>query len=395
MTVGGASATVSARVEDIISRATTQTGLDDFGGDSWREGLEVLVRAADTEGRFLDGADAAFYDSLVLPLINRLQVEDWYRRYPEIDEQEVRVELLGVGFPRTGSTALSHLLAEDPAFRVLRHWEQSVPCPPPGLSAEDDHARLAAARSMIDAGNQYMAPRFRAMLPQSASGPIEDHDLMAMEFTAQSFLVHAHVPSYAEWFAHRDMEPTYRYEKRVLKLLQWKTPEKVWRLKSPTHTMFLEAYEAVFPDARFVQTHRDVSKVLPSVSDLYVTLLEGTNHIDPVDVGELNMQQWSYALERMIAFRADPDRNAKFFDIGFEQFQADPIGEIRRLYVWLGDDLTEDCVQRMLAWRADNPKDKHGSHEYDGAQFGITDEALATRFGAYRDRFGPLLSAGR
>jgi hypothetical protein len=221
---------------------------------------------------------------------------------------------------------------------------------------------------------------------------MEDHDLMALEFKAQVFLVSARIPSYADWFAHCDMEPTYRYEKRVLKLLQWKTPEKVWRLKSPTHTMFLEAYEKVFPEARFVQTHRDVSKVLPSVCDLYYTLLSmGNPDIDPGYVGELNMSQWGIALDRMLEFRRDPARDARFLDIGFTQFQSDPIAEMRRLYDWLGDELTQDTIDRMLAWRADNPKDKHGAHTYDGAQFGITEDALAARFGAYRDRFGALL----
>jgi hypothetical protein len=230
------------------------------------------------------------------------------------------------------------------------------------------------------------------MLPQSSTGPMEDHDLMALEFTAQYFLVSAHIPSYAEWFENRDMEPTYRYEKRVLKLLQWKTPEKRWRLKSPTHTLFLEAYEKVFPEARFVQTHRDVSKVLPSVSDLYYTMLQiGNPSTDPLYVGELNMHQWGLALDRCLEFRNDPARDAKFFDIGFTEFQADPISGIRKLYDWLGDDLAADAVDRMLEWRADNPKDKHGKHEYDAMQFGITDDALEKRFGEYRKRFAPYL----
>jgi len=135
-----------------------------------------------------------------------------------------------------------------------------------------------------------------------------------------------------------------------------------------------------------------VSKVLPSVCDLYDTLLQMADPgIDPAYVGELNMAQWGVALDTMLAFRQDPTRDAKFFDIGFTTFQADPIAEIRRLYEWLGDDLDDATVDRMLAWRADNPKDKHGRHEYDGAQFGITDGALASRFGRYRERFGALL----
>ncbi len=391
MSTGAASPTVAARVEDIIGKARAETGLEDFGGDSWREGLEVLVRSAEREARFNDFGSESFLASLVRPLVNRLKIEYWYSRHPEIDEQDVRVELLGVGLPRTGSTALSHLLAEDPAFRNLLIWEETAPCPPPGLSPEDDEARMAGARTMVTMGHEHAAARLRSMLPQSANGPMEDHDLMALEFKAQYFLVSAHIPSYADWFAHCDMEPTYRYERRVLKLLQWKTTQKVWRLKSPTHTMFLDAYEKVFPDARFVQTHRDVSKVLPSVSDLYFTMLTAGNDVDPVAVGELNMEQWSIALDRVLAFRRDPVRDAKFFDLGFAQFQADPVAEIRRLYQWLGDELTDETVERMVAWRADNPADKYGKHHYDGAQFGITDEALAARFGAYRERFGPLL----
>lgn len=387
-----ASVSVAARVTELIDDAKRQTGLDDFGGDSWREGLEVLVRAALTEARFNDYGEQSFFASVVKPLVNRLQIEDWYRRHPEIDDQDVEIELVGVGFPRTGSTALSHLLAEDTAFRNLRVWEETQPCPPPGVSPEDDAARLAAAEMAVNMGQDYMAERLRSMLPQSPTGPMEDHDLMALELTAQYFTVWAHIPTYADWFAHHDMEPTYRYEKRALKLLQWKTPEKRWRLKSPTHTLFLDAYEKVFPEARFVQTHRDVGKVLPSVSDLYFTMLQpGNPETDPVYVGELNMEQWGIALDRCLAFRSDPARDAKFFDMGFGAFQADPIGEIRALYRWLGDELTDETVARMEAWRADNPRDKHGRHEYDAAQFGITDDALAKRFGAYRERFAAYL----
>ena len=86
---------------------------------------------------------------------------------------------------------------------------------------------------------------------------------MALEFKAQYFLASARLPSYADWFLDCDMEPTYRYERRVLKLLQWRSPPNRWQLKSPTHTLFLDAFEAVFPETRFVMTHRDIGNVLP------------------------------------------------------------------------------------------------------------------------------------
>ena len=214
---------------------------------------------------------------------------------------------------------------------------------------------------------------------------------MSLEFKAQVFLTAAWVPSYGDWFLDCDMEPMYRYELRVLKLLQWKCPPNRWQLKSPTHTLFLDTFAKVFPEARFVMTHRDVSKVLPSVSDLYVTLLQmGSDDIDPVAVGELNMQQWGTAIDRVLAFRAS-GRDDAFYDIGFTPFQADPIAEITGLYDWLGRELTPATEARMRAWSADNPRDKHGSHQYDGAEFGLTDERLAERFGAYRERFRAYL----
>jgi hypothetical protein len=147
VTLDAANVTVSNRIQDLIGRAQSQTGLDVFGGDSWREGLHVLVTSAETEGTFNDYGQSSFYDSLVRPLVTRLHVEDWYRRFPEIDDQEVEIELLGVGFPRTGSTALSHLLAEDRRFRTLRNWEESAPCPPPGVSPEDDEGPWSSSRS--------------------------------------------------------------------------------------------------------------------------------------------------------------------------------------------------------------------------------------------------------
>ena len=103
------------------------------------------------------------------------------------------------------------------------------------------------------------------------------------------------------------------------------------------------------------------------------------------------MQQWSIALERCLAFRDDPGRDARFFDIGFSQFQADPVTEVAKLYRWLGDDLTEESVEKMLAWRAENPKDQHGPHDYDGADFGISEESLKRQFGAYHKRFARYL----
>src|SRR3974390_3060579 len=115
---------------ELIATATAQTGLDEFGDDSFREGLERLVRSLRDEARLNAAGESFIYPRLVGHLRTRLEIEDWYRRHPEIDEVTNTAPLFGLGLPRTGSTALSFLLAQDPSVRYLNQWESSHPRPP-------------------------------------------------------------------------------------------------------------------------------------------------------------------------------------------------------------------------------------------------------------------------
>ena len=138
--------------DDLIAAAVAATGLDDFGDDSFREGLEILVRALRDEADLNAAGEAVLYPRIVDHLGQRLQVEDWYRRHPEIGDVEIDVPLFGLGLPRTGSTALSFLLAQDPGVRFLRMWESGAPCPPPSTVAGDDPASRPRPHSWAAAG---------------------------------------------------------------------------------------------------------------------------------------------------------------------------------------------------------------------------------------------------
>ena len=122
-------------VATLVAAARERVGYDDFGDDTWREGLGVLVRALSTEGDLSATGEHVFADQIVGYLANRLEIERWYASHPEIDEQEIVAPLFGLGLPRTGSTALSFLLASDRSRRSLRTWEASTPCPPPETAA--------------------------------------------------------------------------------------------------------------------------------------------------------------------------------------------------------------------------------------------------------------------
>jgi Sulfotransferase family len=376
-----------SKSDQLMQRAQAATSLQDFGEGSFREGLDILVAAVEREARLTERGRAGFEMQIVDLLARRLQVEHWYRLHPEIDEQEIVAPLIGLGLPRTGSTALSCLLAEDPAVRSIRNWEAESPCPPPETATEHTDPRIEVANRMVLKRNE-MFPRKMTMLPSSATAPTECQTYMGYGFKSQLFQALWCVPSYTEWLNHKaDLVPAYRYVKRVLKLLQWRCPPTRWRLKNPGHILFIGALDRVFPDARYYMTHRDVGKVIPSVADLYYELMRASSdEVDKAYLGAMNTDWCRLGMQRLIEFR-DAGNDSRFFDIHFAAFQKDPLAAIAQLYAFLGEEFSAEARARMQAWRDNTPRDKHGEHTYDAADFKIDLQRLRGQFRFYSERF--------
>jgi hypothetical protein len=378
----------------LVDAACERAGADDFGDDTWREGLDVLVRSLRTEAALNELGVGALTDQIVGHLVNRLEVERWYARHPEIDDQQIVAPLFGLGLPRTGSTALSFLLAQDPARRSLRSWEAGAPCPPPETATEHTDPRIAEAQAGIDLTNA-LFPGFAGMLPTSATGPQECLLVMALDFRSQIFEAMAHIPGYSAWLLACDMTPAYRYHRRVLKLLQWRCPPDRWWLKTPAHMHSIDALDAVYPDARFVMTHRDVGKVLPSVGALYdsfSTVL--SDRRDPLAIGAAGVELWRCALERLLEFRDRGGNEDRFHDLSFASVQRDPLAEVARLYAELGDDLTPDARRRMQDWWTESSRHRPGPQSYRPETFGLDLAAVREEFAFYHQRFDVPLEHG-
>jgi hypothetical protein len=150
----------------------------------------------------------------------------------------------------------------------------------------------------------------------------------------------------------------------------------------------LDFLDRVFPDARFVMTHRDPTEVLLSVADVYADIIGGfTDHLDKRYLGELNVKQWSIGMDRAVKFR-DGGAEHRFFDIDFRAMQADPIGEVRRLYQWLGEPVTDEFETRMRAWWAANAENREPHTHADPQSFGLDLNAIRPLFANYIERWG-------
>ena len=381
----------SAKV--LQDRAREQTGFDSFGCPSYQEGLDRLLWSLAHEARFSEFGRAAHEAQIIETLSQRLQIEHWYLQHPEIDDEEIVAPLIGLGLPRTGSTAFASLLGEDTSARSLRTWEVISPVPPPEKATEHTDPRIEQARKVIAQLDSF-APRLRTMLPSSPTAPQECHSFMAYDFKSHAFASQAHIPSYMHWLLHEaDLVPTYAYLKRTLKLLQWRCPNGRWRLKNPSHILFIAALDKVFPDAMFWMTHRNIASVIPSCADLHYELTQGyTETCDKAFIAQSNTEVWEIGMRRLLAFR-NAGNEGRFIDIYFEDFQRDPFPGMERLYAFLGEEFTAETRERMAAWRANTPRGQHGNHTYDIAEFSIDLDRLGKTFEFYHARFGGLTAS--
>jgi len=372
--------------EELIAQARERTGLDEFGDPVFREGLDVLCDAL-AAAPLSDLGRMVWRGRLHGHLVSRLRVVDWLERHPATLALEVPAPIFVVGLPRTGTTALSHLLAQDPDTRSLRVWESAQPVPPPETASEHDDPRIAEAEQGLAAMHQF-SPQLAAMHEDTATGPTENHDLLGMSFRTLHFEGMAWIPRYVDWWLACEMQPAYRFMKSALQLLQSRCGPARWHLKSPPDSLFLDAVLAVFPDARFVMTHRDPASVLGSVCSLIHTFhgLTGAPG-DPKLLGRAEHDVWVLAMRRLLAVRARVG-DARFADVRFHELVADPVRTIARAYQQIGVPFTSAAEQRIAAHAAAHPRGRLGEHRYRLEDWGLDRAGVHAAFAFYTDRCG-------
>jgi hypothetical protein len=368
-------------LEALLADAMEQTGLDDFGPGDFRVGLAALLEsyAADTD---LDpSTDGDVADDLRRRLVNRLEVEAWYADHPEIDDLPVLGPVDINGLPRTGTTALANMLSLDPQFRSLRQWEQVKPCPPPTTEGEATDER----RLQLIAENEQLPAALKAMHLYDADASVEDSWLLGMAFHGQQYTVPVY--GYHAWWRTADARPGYHYHRRVVKLLASRRPPHRWLFKAPHHNFHLEAIVDAYPDARFVMTHRDPSKAVPSWASLVSAIFPpGSTDLDLHRLGREVSKHLRVGVEQAMAARARLGED-RFLDVHHRALVADPMAVVRDVYAWLGHELTPSVEQVIADWCVVNRSGAQGTHQYTAEQFGLSEAQLRDDYRAYIDHF--------
>jgi hypothetical protein len=370
----------------LVDRASLETGLEDFGGTEWREGFDRLVDSLNQEAALSALGEEILGSRLGMLLANRLRVVGELATNPAIGDEDVGGPLCIIGLPRTGTTALSNLVAADPQIRSIRLWESSAPVPPPETATERTDPRIDQARQGLDL--MYEAfPKMRSLHFQSATGPTECQDLLGMDFRTEHFNGMARVPAYSSWVRTCEMSSTYRFHRLVLQLLQWHCPPRFWHVKTPVHMLALDDLRTVYPGSKFLWTHRDPTQVLGSVCSLIAyTRSWASEEGDADELGREQLDLWTEAIRRAMAFR-DRIGEKWFADITFDSLQSDPVAAVGSAYDRIGIELGAGRGP-VEDWARAHPPHQHGVHEFALEEFGLDQQAVRSRFAPYFERFG-------
>jgi hypothetical protein len=376
--------------KSLLDAARRQTGLEDFGADDFLEPFRILLDALEAEA-CLSGFGRFVTRRLILMLlVGRLRLEELIRLHPEILEECIDRPIVIGGLPRTGTTHLMNLGSRDPALRSLPFWESLEPFPDPseGFAGDGQDPRIARCAQALAFQNRCM-PHFDAMHEFAPELPHEEIQLMAMQFATQLFEASYHIPSYRDWLIATDQTPAYAYLARCLKALQWLRGPKRWLLKSPQHLENLVPLFRAFPDARFIQTHRDPVRVAASLSTMIAygrRMNTDARHLDAHEVGRYWVDRLLGWLECSIRDRASIPAD-QVMDVRFHEFNADNIGTVERVFEFADQPLGAAGRGAILGYIEANPAGRHGRVDYRLEPLGLEEAELRSRMKFYQDHF--------
>ena len=162
--------------------------------------------------------------------------------------------------------------------RTLKRWELVDPLPPPEASSHATDPRIAEVQAQVDRMRGSYLERMHwvnADDPEECVwGFLDVNSMMGQAPTSW-------MPAWRASMTETDQTPAFENYRRLVQLLLWKHPVPEGGflvLKAPQILHHVGEFSAVFPEARFVFTHRDPFRCTVSVAVLCEALSAAFQH---------------------------------------------------------------------------------------------------------------------
>jgi hypothetical protein len=393
-TSGDPARIVSLDAGEMLAEARAVTGLHDVNEaewPGWEETYRRLLESIDRESELHVVGRVMTRGEVMRMLETWLRLQAAWRATPSIAAEPIEAPLFVVGPPRTGTTILLELLALDPALRAPLAWEALHPLPEADDPVADRAIRLRRSECEQELWSD-VQPEFMTMHELASDLPCECVHFLAYDFAGPHWSMLYDTPTFMGWqleHIEQSLERVYRLHRRMLQTFQHGSEPKRWLLKSPGHLQTLAQVFAEYPDAKVIHTHRDPCKFIASlVSLLAVLRFTRSDVIDP-NLGPLMELTYQMFLEQVIAQRESGSiPESQIVDSHFLDLMADPVAALRELYEQLELAWPVQHDSTVRDYLAAKPKGKHGTHQYDFDDVGLSEDSVRATFARYVEHYG-------
>ena len=368
-----------------------ETALPQAWRDGVQPGLEVALAALaaehdlSTDGRAR--ALAQFRDNL-----RRLGAVAADRaRHPAIASVQIDRPVFILGLPRCGTSLLHALMGADPGIRTPLSWEVADPSPPPETATFETDPRATHFDAYVDAAFAGQWADVRKAHPIGARIPQECGMILETAFQSLNLTMLFRLAPYYRWYRQADTSFAYSVHKAWLQHLGWRHPLPRWVLKVQEHSYHMPELLATYPDAIFIQPHRDPVTVMASIARL-LEVIRGIafEHQDRAALAEELLFLWHDGQAASMAFRrAFPE--VPVYDLRYTDIARDPVAAVRGIYDFADLPFTQHSEAGMRSWLKNNPADKHGQHRYSLAEYGLTEGRVRDVYSDYCDTYAAYI----
>ncbi|WP_340317893.1 sulfotransferase family protein [Rhizorhabdus argentea] len=380
-------------VDDLLATARDRTGLSDFGPDDFLEGLTVLIDGINKSDLIRDDRRKELGERFLNILVNRLWFAQDLKDHPEIEDEDIGSPVIIASLPRTGSTKLQRVLGSSGDFQVLRLWSVSrfarIPNMPNAGKAERIRQTYEYEKWMYD-----VSPEIAKWHPMHTEEPEEDCFLMESTFRDTLNFGITGVADFMEWLDHADVQPAFDYFVSAIKYLQWQFPSdrhKPWLFKNPFHLGAEARLTQIHKNPRFIITHRDPVKCMPSVTHTMMAVRKMYSQVDTSQhLASEMLEACSRQTVEHIKWR-DSNPDVPVLDLSFREVTQGGTAVAKKIYDFLEMDFSEASRANIQAWENRNPRDKHGRTSYSPDEIGMSDAEIRAAFSPYIDRFSAYM----
>ena len=383
----------SLNFDDIVTLAERESGAYGLADEGLLRRVSSLIARFNARGPYAPHQIEPMRVQIQRMLSNRLKILLDRQTYPGVAEQKITRPLFIVGFPRSGTTLLHSLFAEDPEVLTLQAWNIFSPSPPPGampVCAE----RVAFAQRRIEEWMDFCTAQ-RPMHPYIDKGAYqlcESEELFSLDFHNAYPYYYYRVPTLepTDVLFTEGVEAAYRFQLEFMQHLQWNSGKTRWICKEPGAQMHIAALLDMFPDALCVWPHRPLVDIFASNvalrASIYDTIRGRPN--DWTSQPKPLVENMKKAFDGLMA--NDMINDPRILHVPFREISADPIAVVRKAYGKLDREISPAFQARLESWLADpeNAVDRHGRYPYSYEAFGLDRDWVEALFADYSRHFG-------